>query len=129
MRTPEQIEALVPVSERNAQRFPRLREAHSRASRSVLGLRRGTLQLEKSFDVGDRSVSTWFLLKGSAELFSRDGFETAPNVRRLYTSGTPGLSSGPRDFPEKTSPWLRSEADYHRHCSMNLERKYAPCLA
>jgi hypothetical protein len=26
MRTPEQIEAMVPISDRSAQRFPRLRE-------------------------------------------------------------------------------------------------------
>ena len=68
MRTPEQIEAMVPISDRSAQRFPRLREtqlelvkrfANAEARRFSPG--------EKIFDVGDRGVPAWFLLEGSAE--------------------------------------------------------------
>jgi hypothetical protein len=76
MRTPEQIEAMVPISDRSAQRFPRLREtqlelvgrfANAEARRFSPG--------EPIFQVGDRGVPAWFLLEGSAESFGRDGLD------------------------------------------------------
>ena len=86
MRTPEQIEALVPISDRSAQRFPRLREtqldlvrrfANAEARRFSPG--------EKIYDVGDRGVPAWFLLEGTADLFGRDGLEQEIALQELDT--------------------------------------------
>jgi thioredoxin reductase (NADPH) len=84
MRTPDQIEALTPVSDRNAQRFPRLREpqlaivrrfATDEAMRFASG--------ESIFEVGDHCAPAWFLIEGSADLFSRDGFNEMIPLQQL----------------------------------------------
>ena len=86
MRTPEQIEAMVPISDRSAQRFPRLREtqldlvrrfANAEARRFSPG--------EKIYEVGDRGVPAWFLLEGTADLFGRDGLEQEIALQELDT--------------------------------------------
>jgi thioredoxin reductase (NADPH) len=84
MRTPEQIEAMVPISDRSAQRFPRLREtqlelvkrfANAEARRFAPG--------ENIFEIGDRGVPAWFLLEGSAESFGRDGLDQEIALQKL----------------------------------------------
>jgi thioredoxin reductase (NADPH) len=84
MRTPEQIEALVPVSDRSAQRFPRLRpEQLAIVKRFAEEPARRFAPDESIFQVGHHGVPTWFLLEGSAELFSRDGFDDETSLRVL----------------------------------------------
>jgi thioredoxin reductase (NADPH) len=84
MRTPQQIEALVPVSDRSAQRFPRLREtqldvvkrcADAQAQKFAPG--------EPIFAVGDLAVPTWFILEGSVDLFGLDGLDREIALREL----------------------------------------------
>lgn len=84
MRTPEQIETMVPAADRSAQRFPRLRElqlevvkrfGHESARSFAPG---ATL-----YNVGDREVPAWFVLEGSVEVFGRDGFDQETLLRRL----------------------------------------------
>ncbi|HEY0232060.1 MAG TPA: FAD-dependent oxidoreductase, partial [Dokdonella sp.] len=77
MRTAEQIEALVPVSDRSAQRFPRLREAQLDVVRRFADkdAERTFAPGESLYEIGDRSVPAWFVLEGSAEVFGRDGLE------------------------------------------------------
>ena len=73
MRTQEQIEAMVPASDRSAQRFPRLREAQLDVVRRFAATEPRRLSPGALiFDVGERGVPTWFVLEGSADLFSRD---------------------------------------------------------
>ena len=76
MRTPEQIEAMVPISDRSAQRFPRLRETQLELVRRFANAEaRRFSPGEKIFEVGDRGVPAWFLLEGTADLFGRDGLD------------------------------------------------------
>ena len=76
MRTPEQIEAMVPISDRSAQRFPRLRETQLEVVKRFANVEaRRFAPGEKIYEVGDRGVPSWFLLEGSAELFGRDGLD------------------------------------------------------
>jgi thioredoxin reductase (NADPH) len=84
MRTPQQIEAMVPPSDRSEQRFPRLREgqldvvrrfAHAETRRFSPG--------EPMYCVGDRSVPAWFLFEGSAEIIGHDGLDEETLLRRL----------------------------------------------
>ena len=57
MRTPEQIEAMVPISDRSAQRFPRLRETQLELVRRFANAEeRRFAPGEKIFEVGDRGV-------------------------------------------------------------------------
>jgi thioredoxin reductase (NADPH) len=84
MRTPQQIEALVPVSDRSAQRFPRLRpEQLTVVKRFAEEPARRFAPDESIFQVGHHGVSTWFLLEGPVELFSRDGFDDETSLRVL----------------------------------------------
>src|SRR6476619_3912988 len=70
MRTPEQIEAMVPISDRSAQRFPRLREAQLDVVKRFADTEaRSFSPGEPIFEVGDKGVPAWFLLEGTAELF------------------------------------------------------------
>jgi thioredoxin reductase (NADPH) len=74
MRTPEQIEAMVPLGDRTAQRFPQLRETQLEVVRRFADSQvRNFAPGEPIFNVGDRDVPSWFLLRGSVELFGRDG--------------------------------------------------------
>ena len=76
MRTQEQIEAMVPISDRSAQRFPRLRQAQLEVVKRFAGTApRAFSPRESIFEVGDRGVPAWFVLEGAAELFGRDGFD------------------------------------------------------
>jgi thioredoxin reductase (NADPH) len=76
MRTQEQIEAMVSISERSAQRFPRLRAAQLDTVKRFAGAEpRRFSPRESLFEVGERGVPTWFVLEGSVDLFSRDGLD------------------------------------------------------
>jgi thioredoxin reductase (NADPH) len=84
MRTPQEIEAIVPASDRSAQRFPKLTETQLET------VKRFTDQPARSFgpgqflfQVGDRSVPAWFLLQGTVELFGNDALEGHTVLRTL----------------------------------------------
>jgi thioredoxin reductase (NADPH) len=84
MRTPEQIEAMVPISDRSAQRFPRLRETQLELVRRFANAEaRRFSPGEPIFQVGDRGVPAWFLLEGSAESFGRDGLDQEIALQEL----------------------------------------------
>jgi hypothetical protein len=75
MRTPEQIEVMVPLSDRSAQRFPRLRKEQLEVVQRFANAEpRRFSPRESIYQVGERGVPAWFLLEGSAELFGRDGW-------------------------------------------------------
>jgi hypothetical protein len=74
MRTVEQIEALIPLSDRSAQRFPKLREEQLAVVQRFAGSEpRRFAPREALYRAGDRAVPAWFLLEGTAELAGRDG--------------------------------------------------------
>src|SRR3984885_3636233 len=76
MRTPEQIEVMVPPSDRSAQRFPRLRKEQLEVVQRFANAEpRRFSPRESIYQVGERGVPAWFLLEGSAELFGRDGLD------------------------------------------------------
>ena len=84
MRTQEQIEAMVPVGDRSAQRFPRLRDAQlDIVKRFADAEARGFSPGEPIFQMGQRGVPAWFLLEGSAELFGRAGLDEEIALREL----------------------------------------------
>jgi thioredoxin reductase (NADPH) len=100
MRTPEQIEALVPPADRSAQRFPRLRDAQLEVVKRFANAQAHTFApREPMFQVGDRGVPSWFILKGSAELFGRDGLDQETAVRTAesgqFTGELHQLTGGP----------------------------------
>ena len=67
---------MVPISDRSAQRFPRLRQAQLEVVKRFAGTApRAFSPRESIFEVGDRAVPAWFVLEGSAELFGRDGLD------------------------------------------------------
>jgi thioredoxin reductase (NADPH) len=84
MRTAEQIEAMVPASDRSAQRFPKLREAQlAVVKRFTDAEARSFAPGESIFEVGDKGVPAWFLLEGSANVFGRDGLDQELAIREL----------------------------------------------
>jgi thioredoxin reductase (NADPH) len=84
MRTPEQIEAMVPLSDRSAQRFPRLRpEQLEVVKRFANAEPRSFSPRESIFQVGERGVPAWFLLEGSAEVFGRDGLDQETSLQQI----------------------------------------------
>ncbi len=84
MRTPEQIEAMVPFSDRSAQRFPRLRRDQLEVVKRFANTEpRRFSPRESIFQVGDRGVPAWFLLEGCAEVFGRDGLDQEISLRRI----------------------------------------------
>jgi thioredoxin reductase (NADPH) len=84
MRTPEQIEEMVPLTDRSAQRFPRLREAQlDVVRRFAVAPVRNFAPREPIFNLGDRAISAWFLLSGTAELFGRDALDQQINIQTL----------------------------------------------
>ncbi len=103
MRTPEQLEALVPAADRSAQRFPRLREAQlAIVKRFAHDPARTFAPGEPLFRDGDHCVPTWFLLSGSAELFSRDGLDEETSLRELESGQFTGELNELSDRPSLT---------------------------
>lgn len=100
MRTPQQIEEMVPVSDRSAQRFPRLREAQLEVvKRFAEAHERNFAPGESLFSAGDRAVPTWFLLSGSAAISGRDGLNQPIELQTLesgqFTGELHQLTDGP----------------------------------
>jgi thioredoxin reductase (NADPH) len=84
MRTPEQIEAMVPPSDRSAQRFPRLRQEQLEVVKRFANTEpRRFSPRESIFQVGERGVPAWFLLEGSAEIFGRDGLDQEISLQQI----------------------------------------------
>ena len=84
VRTPQQIEEMVPISDRSAQRFPRLRETQLDVVRRFAEAHeRHFAPGESMFEVGERAVPTWFLLHGSAEISGRDGLDQQIQLQTL----------------------------------------------
>jgi thioredoxin reductase (NADPH) len=103
MRTRQQIEAMAPISDRSAQRFPRLREAQLDTVKRFAGTEpRRFSSRESIFDVGERVVPTWFVLEGSADLFSRDGLNQETPLRKLETGDFTGELQQLGDMPSLT---------------------------
>ena len=103
MRTPEQIEALVPAADRSAQRFPRLREAQlAGVKRFAVDPVRTFAPGEALFAVGEHCVPTWFLLSGPAELFGRDGLDAETSLRELESGQFTGELNELADRPSLT---------------------------
>jgi thioredoxin reductase (NADPH) len=103
MRTLEQIEALAPAADRSAQRFPRLREAQlGIVKRFAQDPPRSFAPGESLFQDGDHCVPTWFLLSGSVELFSRDGFDDETSLRELESGQFTGELNELADRPSLT---------------------------
>jgi thioredoxin reductase (NADPH) len=91
MRTPDQIEALFPASDRASQRFPRLSEPQLNLVGRFRDVEPQTFgPSEPIFEIGDKCVPAWFILKGSATLFARDGFDNEAMVEDLL----PGQFTG-----------------------------------
>ena len=100
MRTPEQIEEMVPISDRSVQRFPRLRQAQlDIVRRFAEAHERHFAPGESIFNVGERAVPTWFLLSGSAEISGRDGLNQQIQLQTLesgqFTGELHQLTGGP----------------------------------
>ncbi len=84
MRTPQQIEVMVPLSDRSAQRFPRLRAEQLEVVKRFANTEpRRFPPREGIFKVGERGVPAWFLLEGSVELFGRDGLDQEISLRHI----------------------------------------------
>src|SRR5689334_7242952 len=84
MRTQQQIEAMVPVSDRSAQRFPRLSESQLDVVRRFANTEpRRFGPGESIYEVGHRGVPAWFLLEGTAEVLGRDGLDQETLLRQL----------------------------------------------
>jgi len=100
MRTPQQIEEMVPVSDRSAQRFPRLRPVQLDVVRRFAEANvRNFAPGECMFNVGERAVPTWFLTSGSAKISGRDGLNQEIELRTLesgqFTGELHQLTDGP----------------------------------
>jgi len=86
MRTPHEIEAMVPPGDRSAQRYPRLRDAQLEVvARFAEARPRDFAPGERIYAVGDRAVPSWFLLKGSIEVFGRDGLDQQTSLQTLQS--------------------------------------------
>jgi thioredoxin reductase (NADPH) len=100
MRSAQQVEAMVPPQDRSAQRFPRLTEAQLEVvKRFAKAPAHEFARGESLFAVGERSVPAWFLTRGSAELFGRDGLEQEAALQVLQSGQFTGelyqLTGGP----------------------------------
>jgi thioredoxin reductase (NADPH) len=100
VRTPEQIEEMVPIGDRSAQRFPRLREAQLDVVRRFAETHeRNFAPGECIFSAGERAVPTWFLTSGSAKISGRDGLNQEIALRTLesgqFTGELHQLTDGP----------------------------------
>jgi thioredoxin reductase (NADPH) len=86
MRTPEQIEALIPEADRSAQRFPRLRAAQLEVVRRFAAIEpRRFAPGEFLFRVNERGVPAWFVLEGSAAWYGRDGLDQQIELPQLHS--------------------------------------------
>src|SRR5690349_9970326 len=84
MSTVTPIEAVVPVSDRSAQRFPKLRDTQLEVvKRFAQNEPRTFAPAEHLYELGDRDVPSWFIVEGSVELFGRDGLEQETALRKL----------------------------------------------
>ena len=100
MRTSQQIAEMVPLADRTAQRFPQLRETQLAVVRRFAATpARNFAPAEAIFNVGDRAVSTWFLVSGSAEIFGRDALDQPISFQTLesgqFTGELHQLTGGP----------------------------------
>jgi len=91
---------MVPIDQRGAQRFPRLREAQLEVVRRFAETHeRNFAPGETLYDVGQRAVATWFLLRGSAQITGRDGVNQPIELQRLesgqFTGELHQLTGGP----------------------------------
>jgi thioredoxin reductase (NADPH) len=91
---------MVPVSDRSAQRFPRLRAAQLDVVRRFAAAHeRHFAPAETIFEVGERAVPTWFLVSGSAEISGRDGLNQPIALQALesgqFTGELHQLTGGP----------------------------------
>ena len=121
MRTPEQIETLVPAADRSAQRFPRLREMQLEVVKrfgheSARSFSPGAML----YNVGDREVPAWFVLAGSVEVFGRDGFDQETTLRRLESGQFTGELHQLSDRP--TLAGARAGADGCRALPLDAAR-------
>lgn len=84
MRTQEQIEAISPLADRSAQRFPTLRPGQLDVVRRFANTDTKTFSPGESlYDVGQCGVPAWFVVEGSAEVFGRDGLDQETSLRML----------------------------------------------
>jgi len=84
MRTAQQIEAIAPLADRQAQRFPRLRDAQLEIVRRFAeGPAREFSPGQSVFQVGERDVPAWFVMKGSIERFGLDGLDQQTSLQTL----------------------------------------------
>jgi thioredoxin reductase (NADPH) len=100
MRSLQQIEEMVPIDDRSAQRFPRLQEAQLDVVRRFAEAHeRNFAPGESIFEVGERPVPTWFLVSGSVEISGRDGLNQPIQLRTLesghFTGELHQLTGGP----------------------------------
>ena len=100
MRTAQQVDEMVPIGDRSAQRFPKLRKAQLDVVRRFAEAHeRNFAAGESIFQVGDRGVSSWFLLAGSADIAGRDGLNQPIDLQRLesghFTGELHQLTGGP----------------------------------
>jgi thioredoxin reductase (NADPH) len=109
MRTPEQIDAMVPASDRSAQRFPQLREAQLHVvKRFAEAEARRFAPGEAIFEVGDRGVPAWFILEGSADVFVRNGLDQETEIRKLEGGHFTGELNQLADKPTLAGARVRS---------------------
>src|ERR1700740_3054816 len=84
MRTPQQIEAMVPISDRTAHRCPLLREAQLEVVRRFANTEaRRFAPGETLYEVGDRAVPAWFVLEGTTDIVGHDGLDQETPLRQL----------------------------------------------
>ena len=100
VRTPQQVEEMVPISDRTAQRVPRLRDAQLDVVKRFAEAHERTFAAgECIYSVGERGVPAWFLLRGSAEISGRDGLNQEIGLQRVesghFTGELHQLTGGP----------------------------------
>lgn len=100
MRSPEQIEAIAPVADRTAQRFPRLIDNQLEiVKRFADGRVREFARGESLFQIGERNAPAWFLLSGSAQIFGQDGLDQQTPLQAIQSGQFTGelnqLTGGP----------------------------------
>jgi thioredoxin reductase (NADPH) len=75
---------MVPLSDRSAQRFPRLRQEQLEVVKRFANTESKRFSPRESiFQVGERGVPAWFLLEGTAEVFGRDGLDQEISLRQI----------------------------------------------
>jgi thioredoxin reductase (NADPH) len=84
VRTAEKIDSLFPISDRRAQRFPRLRGVQLSivarfAEEEPVRFSPG----QTLYRAGDRGVPAWFLLEGTIRLAGRDGLNEETSIQEL----------------------------------------------